>query len=140
MRVRDLGQAAQKFSTNGAAGANNYKTGVQSNQSWAQNTEAAQGTWSAGVQAASSTGRFAKGVAKAGQQKWQSAAANKGQTRFSQSMSDPNTKQNWQTGFAPYAQVLGGITVPPKGVRGAPQNYQIVQQIGDALHKAKVGG
>jgi hypothetical protein len=140
MKVRDLGLAQKKFATNGAAGSGNYAAGVQGNQNWATQTEAAEPTWSAGVSAASSQKRFSRGVAKAGQGKWQANAVRKGQPRFQQAMSDPQTANNWNTQFAPYAQVIAGITKPPKGVRGSPSNYAIVQQIGDALHQKKVNG
>ncbi|MBZ5569453.1 MAG: hypothetical protein LAN64_16595 [Acidobacteriia bacterium] len=139
MKVKDLGTAAKKFSTNASAGSTNYATGVQNNQSWAQNTEAAAPTWAQGVSSAASNGRFAKGVAKAGQSKWQTNSVQKGQSRFQSAVSTPAAQQNWQTGFSPYASIIAGITKPPKGVRGSPGNYAIVQTIGDALHKAKVG-
>lgn len=139
MRVRDLNQAAQKFSTNGAAGSNNYKLGVQANNTWAQNTEAAAPTWQQGVTAPGAADRYKNRVAKAGQGKWQSRAAGVGQQRFQTAMSDANTRSNWQNAFQPFATVLASIPVPPKGVRGSPSNYQIVQTIGDALHKAKLG-
>jgi hypothetical protein len=139
MRVKDLGMAAKKFGVNASAGSANYATGVQNNQDWASSTAAAAPTWAAGVQAAVSNGAFAKGIGKAGQAKWQSNAVTKGQPRFQQAVSTPAAQAAWQAGFAPFAQVLTGITLPPKGVRGSPSNYQAVQIIGDALHRAKVG-
>ncbi len=139
MKVKDLGQAAKKFSTNAQAGSANYASGVQNNQSWAANTQAAAPTWAQGVSSAASNGRFAKGVAKAGQAKWQGNSVSKGQSRFQQAVSRPQAQQNWQAGFSLYAAVIAGITKPPKGVRGSPGNYAVVQAIGDALHKAKAG-
>lgn len=139
MKVKDLGLAAKKFGTNAAAGSANYVAGVQADNSWATNTAAASDTWASGVSAAAANGRFGKGVNKAGQGKWQSNTVSKGQSRFQQAVSQPAAQQNWQAGFQPYATVLGSITKPPKGVKGSPQNYAIVQTIGDALHKAKVG-
>jgi hypothetical protein len=137
MKVKDLGVAAKKFGTNASAGSGNYASGVQQNQSWAQNTEAAAPTWAAGVQAAASGGRFAKGVAKVGQQKWQSNSVSKGQSRFQSAVTSPSAQQSWQAGFSPYASAIAAIAKPPKGVRGSPGNYQIVQTIGDTLHKLK---
>jgi hypothetical protein len=139
MKVKDLGLAANKFATNAASGANNYATGVRNNQNWASRTEAAAGTWAQGVQAAAANGRFAKNVAKAGQSKWQQSSVDKGQSRFQSAVTSASAKQNWQTGFSPYAAAINSIPDAPKGVRGSPQNYQIVQQIGDTLHKLKQG-
>ncbi|HZD31615.1 MAG TPA: hypothetical protein VE779_08130 [Candidatus Angelobacter sp.] len=138
MNVKSLATAAKKYGTNASAGSANYASGVQSNTTWMQNTEAAASTWAAGVSAAASNGTFAKGVSKAGQSTWQAGAVQKGQARFQSAVSTPQAQTNWQNGFQPYAQVLQGITVPPKGVRGSPGNYQIVQTIGTALHTAKV--
>jgi hypothetical protein len=137
MKVKDLTQSANKFSTNASAGSANYASGVKNDSSWASNTEAAASTWAQGVQAAASNGKFSKGVSKAGQAAWQNGAVNKGQARFQTAVSSSDAKQKWQAGFAPFASVLASITKPPKGVKGSPGNYQIVQQIGDALHKAK---
>lgn len=139
MNVKNLANAAKKFGTNAQAGSANYASGVQANQSWMANTEAAAQTWAQGVQNAASNGAFGKGVSHAGQSKWQQGAIQKGQGRFQQAVALPQTQQNWQNGFQPYAQVLQGITKPPKGVRGSPGNYAIVQTIGNALHAAKVG-
>ena len=140
MKVKDLGTAAKKFSTNASAGSANYLSGVQSNQTWAPNTAAAANNWATGVQTAAANGKFAAGVQKAGQGKYQAAVQLKGHARFQSGVSSTQAQQNWQTGFTPYATVLAGITLPPKGVRGSPGNYAIVQTIGDALHKAKAGG
>jgi len=140
MNVKNLANAAKKFGTNAQAGSANYASGVQANQNWATNTAAASSTWAQGVTAAATNGSFEKGVSKAGQSKWQSGAVQKGQSRFQSAVAMPQTQQNWQTAFTPYAQVLQALPKPPKGVRGSPGNYAIVQSIGDALHKAKVGG
>lgn len=140
MKVKDLGVAANKFGTNAAAGAPNYQAGVQNNNTWATNAAAAAPTWAAGVQAAAANGTFGKGVSKAGQGKWQANSVNKGVGRFQSAVTSPQAKAAWQAGFQPFATVLSSITVPPRGVRGSPGNYSIVQTIGDALHKAKVSG
>jgi hypothetical protein len=140
MKIKDLTVAAQKFSTNAAAGSNNYKSGVQNNSTWQSRTEAAKDTWAAGVSAAASNGRFQKGVTSAGQAKWQSAAVSKGQARFQSAVTSDQARQQWQSGFQPYAQIIAALPSPPRGVRGSPGNYSAVQQIGDALHKQKVSG
>lgn len=139
MNVKNLANAAKKYGTNAQAGSANYATGVQSNTTWLSNTEASSATWAQGVQSAAANGSFSKGVSKAGQSKWQTGAVQKGQSRFQSAVAMPQTQTNWQNGFQPYAQVLQGITKPPKGVRGSPGNYAIVQTIGNALHAAKVG-
>lgn len=139
MKVRDLNVAAKKLQQNGSAGSANYLSGVQSNTNWAQQTEASAPNWAAGVQAAVSSGKFSKGVAKTGQSGWQQGVQSKGQANFQASMSRPATTAKWLSNFQPFATALAGITAPPKGVRGSPGNYGIVQTIGDTLHKVKAG-
>lgn len=140
MKVRDLTTAAAKFSTNAQAGANNYANGVSATTNWASQTEAAEGTWKAGVAAAANAGRFGKGVSKAGDGKWKAGVQAKGKDRYTTSVGSPQAKANWQAGFGPYAQVLGSLTLPPKGVKGSPSNYDAVKAVGDALHQKKING
>src|SRR5271157_5881329 len=106
MNVKNLANAAKKYGVNAQAGSANYAAGVQSNTNWAQNTETAAPTWAAGVQNAASNGMFAKGVAKAGQSKWQSNAVSKGQSRFQTAVAGAAAQSNWQNGFQPYATIL----------------------------------
>lgn len=138
MKVKDLSASATKFQTRAQAAGPAYTAGVQSpKKPWAASAAAAAPTWAAGVQAAASNGRFAKGVNKAGDSKWSTNSAGKGSSRYTQGVSAAGP--NWQNGFAPYAQVLGGLTLPPRGVKGDPNNNNIVLAISQALHKAKQG-
>lgn len=138
MKVKDLGTAAKKFSQNASAGSSAYLSGVQSNTDWAANTAAAQDNWAQGVTTAASNKRFAAGVNKAGQSKYTASAATKGQQRYQQGVSSASAQTNWSAGFQPYAQVLNSLTLPARGVRGSPNNIQIVATIAQALHAAKM--
>jgi hypothetical protein len=60
MKVKDLGTAAKKYATNAQAGSGNYASGVQSNQTWATNTENAAPTWATAGENHPSNGRVAK--------------------------------------------------------------------------------
>jgi hypothetical protein len=138
MKVKDLSASATKFQTRAQAAGPAYTAGVQSpKKPWAASAAAAAPTWAAGVQAAANNGRFAKGVAKAGDSKWSANSAGKGSSRYAQGVSAAGP--NWQAGFQPYAAVLGGLTLPPRGVKGDPNNNNIVLAISQALHKAKQG-
>ena len=48
-------------------------------------------------------------------------------------------KADYEQGFAPFAQVIQGVNLPPRGARGDPRNYENVRLIGEALHAAKTG-
>jgi hypothetical protein len=43
----------------------------------------------------------------------------------------------WQTNTQPYLTLLASQNLPAKGIRGAAQNYQRVQAVGQALHNLK---
>lgn len=137
--VRSAADSAAKWARNAGNAAPSYKAGVTSpKRSWAQATADAADAYTQGVTQAASSGRFAAGVAKAGDGKWQRKAAQVGASRYAGGVQA--AQGDYQAGFAPYAQVIQGVTLPPRGPKGAPGNYQRVQAVGDALHQAKVGG
>ena len=137
--VKSPSDSAAKWSRNAAAADGDYKKGVPApRRSWASATAAAADSWQQGVTEAASSGRFEQGVNAAGDGKWQRKAAGVGATRFSGGVQA--AKGDYQAGFAPYASVIEGVTLPPRGPKGSPSNYQRTQAIGEALHSAKVGG
>lgn len=139
MKVKDLGQSATKWVRRAGAAAGDYRDGVQNPKTdWQGATQAAEEAYETGVTAAISRKAFGKGVSKAGTGKWQDGAMNKGASRYGPGVS--MAKDDWFNGFGPYAAVLAGLTLDPRGARGSPQNYARVQQIGDALHKKRIGG
>lgn len=125
--VRRAGQAGPDYTR----GVNNPRT------PWAEATAAAVDAQSAGIQQAIANGSFVKGVQKAGNAKWQRKAAGLGAARFGAGVAD--AQPDYVSGFTPYAAVIQGITLPPRGPKGDPRNYERTKIIGDALHAAKVG-
>ncbi len=125
--VRRAGQAAPDYER----GVNNPRT------SWAEATAAAKDAQAAGIQQAITEGRFEKGVAKAGNAKWQRKAATLGTQRFGTGVAA--AKADYEGGFTPYVGVIQNITLPPRGPKGDPRNYDRTKIIGDALHAAKIG-
>jgi hypothetical protein len=137
--VKSSQDSADKWASRSAAAGGDYKKGVQQpKRSWAQATSDSQDAWKEGVTAAASSGRFASGVNAAGDGKWQRKAATVGASRYSSGVQAG--KGDYQAGFAPYKSVIEGVTLPPRGPKGSPSNYQRVQAVGEALHNAKVGG
>lgn len=138
-QVKSASDSAGKWATRSAAAGGDYKKGVQSpKRSWADATAAAEDAYTQGVSEAASQGRFGAGVRAAGDGKWQRKATQVGATRYTSGVQA--AKGDYQAGFAPYQQVLESTTLPPRGPKGSPSNYQRVQAVGDALHQAKVGG
>lgn len=138
-QVKSASDSAQKWATRAAAAGGDYKKGVANpKRSWAQSTADAEEAYQQGVTEAASQGRFSKGVQAAGDGKWSRKAQTVGAARFGQGVQA--AKGDYQAGFAPYAQVIESVTLPPRGPKGSPSNYQRTQAVGEALHAAKVGG
>lgn len=137
--VKDIGTVTTKWSQRAQAAGADYKNGVTNPRNdWAANTAAASDSWGQGVSQAVANGRFSKGVAKAGNAKWQAGAVNKGAVRYPQGVAAGST--NYNAGFGPFLQTISGLTLPPRGPKGSPNNYQRVSAVGDALHRQKIGG
>lgn len=140
MHVKPLDQITAKWSQRASQAGPAYQTGVQNPKvSWQAATTAAANSWATGVQNAVTNGRFSKGVSAAGDSKWSAGATGKGVTRYPQGVQAPAAQQNFSNGFAKSAQVLQGLTLPPKFAKGDPQNQQRSIAVQVALHNAKVG-
>lgn len=116
-----------------------YVQGVRNPRvSWAKATSAAEANYVTGVQQAIAEKRFGKGVQKAGDAKWQEKAVTLGGQRFGPGVQAAQSA--YETGFAPYAQVIESTTLPPRYAKGDPRNLQRVNAIATALRKKKVSG
>jgi hypothetical protein len=134
-RVRSGG--AKRWVERAAQSSEAYKVGVQNPRiPWDQATEASESRWASGIQNAITNKRFSKGVAKAGNSKWVNNAVNLGVQRYASGVS--NAVAAYTTGIAPYLSAIEGITLPPRGVRGDPNNIQRVTAVNKALHDLKM--
>lgn len=139
IQVKPIAQIASKWSSRAQAAAPDYKAGVSSTQKdWAGLTAASAESWAGGVTQAVADGRFGKGVTQAGTAKWKSASESKGAQRYGPGVA--SAQSAYQTGFQPFADVLSSLTLPARGPKGSPQNYQLVQAVGTALHQKKISG
>ena len=133
-----MDRIVDKWSRRASQAGPDYAAGVKSpRKDWAQATTDAKDAQAAGIQAAIAAGSFEKGVAEAGTGKWQRKAIAVGAQRFGPGVAA--AKADYQSGFSPYAAVIQGVALPPRGARGDPRNYENVRLIGEALHSAKVG-
>ena len=136
--IKPVSLAADKFVRRAGAAAQDYAKGVASpRRSWQEATTEAAESQAAGVQQAIANKSFEKGVAAAGNAKWQRKATSVGAQRFGPGVAA--AKGDYEAGFGPYASIISGITLPPRGPKGDPRNYERTKIIGDALHEAKVG-
>ena len=138
LQVKSADAVATKWASRAGAAGADYASGVNgTTKDWAADTAGAAGAWAAGVQTAAANGSFAKGVNAAGTAKWKQKAANVGAARYPQGVAA--AKPYYQTGITAVLQVLSGITLPPRGPKGDPGNYNRVTVVGTALRKMKTG-
>jgi hypothetical protein len=87
--------------------------------------------------AAAAADSFAKGVTKAGTDKWKSKALQKGPGRFAEGVMVAGP--DYEAGFAPYRDEIERTTLPPRFPKGDPRNISRVATIAAALRKKKLG-
>lgn len=134
--IQDVGTLSAKYVARAQAAVPDYKAGVASpRRSQSQSAIAAAGTWSQAVQQAATNGSYQKGLQASGDAKWQANSTNKGGVRYGPGVAA--AQQSWASGVQPYLQTLSNLTLPPRGVRGSPQNIQRVSAVDDALSKLK---
>lgn len=114
-----------------------YESGSQGKGGdWESNTVAAKGVYKMAISASGIENRYAGGVRKAGGAKWERKVKDVGVSRYGPGISAG--KDDYASGFAEYASMLSGMSIPDRGPRGDPGNYAIVEKVGSALHKKRL--
>lgn len=136
--IKPLDYIVRKWSTVTPQRVEDYRAGVQAPKvRWSEATINAATAWQQGVNAAIANGTWQRGVQQAGDAKWQQGCLNVGATRWAQGVQVGTDA--YRAGFAPYYEVIRGVTLPARGARGDPNNIERVRVIAQALHAAKVG-
>ena len=136
--IKSVSAISDKWSRVTPQRAQDYAAGVKNpTGNWQESTLAAADAQAQGVQQALANKSFEKGVASAGNATWQRKAVTVGASRFGPGVQA--AKPDYEAGFAPYAGVISSTTLPPRGSKGDPRNYDRVRAMGEALHSAKVG-
>lgn len=137
--IKPLTKIADKWGSNASSSESrsSYTEGVTSpRRSWSASAVAADQARKDGLAAADARNAFVNGVNAAGDSKWKNRAQTVGPSRFSQGVQAG--KPSYQQGFAPYHGIISGVTLPPRGPKGSPENIDRVRAIAEALHTAKV--
>lgn len=137
--VKSTSQIAEKWKRVTPGRTEDYIQGVKNPRTdWGQATAAAESNWKEGINKAANAGRFKKGVEKAGTAKWQENTIVKGQDRWGQGVAIG--ADNYESGVAPYLDVLRNLNIGPKYPTGDPRNIARVASVAAALHKKKISG
>jgi hypothetical protein len=138
-RQLDLTKLAAKYAARAGGAGQYYIDGVNNTTlSQSGNAIAAKDRWAQGVAIAVQNDLFAKGLTKSGDQKWKANAAGKGGQRFASGAQA--AAPSWAAGFAPSAQILDNIQLPPRMPRGDPGNAARSQIVQQALHAQRLKG
>jgi len=138
-KIRSAEDISAKYARVTPARATDYADGIKApKKDWKAETSAAKDAWAAGIQDAIGRGAFDKGVTKAGTEKWQRKAVELGTARWGAGVTA--AKGDYQSGFAPFRDVIERTELPPRGAKGDPRNFDRVVKLGTALHAKKIGG
>lgn len=136
--IKSSGSIAEKWKRVTPQRVDDYSAGVASPRtSWQKATAAAATAQAEGSKKAIEEKRFEKGVAKAGDQKWQRNAQEKGAMRWGPGVEASG--QAYAEGFQPYADTIKSTALPPRFAKGDPRNIDRTKAMAAALHAKKVG-
>lgn len=139
LKIASASTIAKKWADVTPARAREFEKGIQatSTDEYMAPALAAAPVWEQAVMEAAARDAYAKGVAE-NPEKWKRKALAVGTQRFGPGVRAAEADQ--AAGFAPYREVIAGLTLSPRGPRGAPGNYERVREVGEALHAKRVGG
>lgn len=136
--IKSMSRIKEKWTRVTPMRAEDYKLGVQSpKRPWDTSAIAAKESHKMAMTQAAANDSFAKGIAKAGNAKWQSKAIAKGPGRFAEGVQIGG--DDYEKGFAPARDVIEKTVLPPRFPRRDPRNNQRTIAINTALGKMKTG-
>lgn len=138
LKVKAVAASATKYVARAQVAGPDYTAGVQAaGTSQYDNSLAAAPNYAAGVQTAAANGSYAKGIQKAGAQKWSTNAANKGAKNYPAGVASASAA--YTAGVTPYFTTLQNLTLTQRYPRGDPRNQQRSVAVQTSLHAQKVG-
>jgi hypothetical protein len=130
--IGSITSIAQKWVSRTAVSSQAYADGVANPAAdWATATVAAASSYASGVQAAVSSGSFAKGVQKAGTAKWKNKATTLGTARWPAGVAA--AESDYSKGFEPFRNAIQNLTLPAKYAKRDPRNLQRVTAVVNAM-------
>ena len=128
-----------RWARRSASAAPDYKEGIETSpNNWEANTVAAHDSYKAGVMKAANENRQMAGVKRSGQAWWKKRATEVGPGRFAEGVQ--GSEETYKEGVGPYLAEIEKTKLPPRGPKGAPQNYERVKVQGMALRALKERG
>lgn len=130
--IRSIEKIAKKWASVTPGRVGDYQAGIESpRRDWEGATSAAEDSYQAGVTQAIADKRFGKGVRKAGTDKWQQNALQKGGQRWGPGVA--MAESDFAQGFGPIRDAIERTTLPPRYARRDPRNLNRVKAVVDAI-------
>lgn len=135
--IRSIEVIAKKWASVTPMRAEDYADGIANPRtSWAKATGLAESAYEDGVKLAIQRKAFGKGVAQAGDAKWQRKASVNGVRNWGPGVTE--AEGDYAAGFAPYQQAIKACVLPPRYARRDPRNLARVKAVCDALIAKKL--
>ncbi|HDZ39458.1 MAG TPA: hypothetical protein ENH62_14490 [Marinobacter sp.] len=135
--IRSIEHISTKWATVTPMRTADYAAGIADpRRSWSAATKAAESAYEEGVKASILAKTFGKGVAKAGDEKWQRKATVNGVQRWGPGVTE--AKGDYAAGFTPYQAAISAVVLPPRYARRDPRNLARVKAVVDALIAKKL--
>lgn len=136
IRIPDAASIAEKWARVTPGRQQDYTQGVQqAGQAWQEGVNASADNYALGVQAAIGEGSYHRGVQGKGQ-KFATKSSQIGAGRWAQGV--PAARADMEQGVQRTVAALRGLTLPPRGPKGAPQNMQRAAAVVEALRAARM--
>lgn len=138
VKVKGSAETREKWQRRVGQAGPDYTAGVTDpGVDWEGPTKAAENNYKEAVTKAAQEGRFGKGVAKSGNEKWRRKTTEVGPTRWAQGVGAAG--DDYDKGMAPVLSAIGGATLPPRYPAGDPRNLERVRAMNEAVHRATKG-
>ncbi len=138
VKTKPLEKVVEKWQRKVSVAAEDYRAGVSDpKKDWATETKAAEPRYKEGVIKAANEGRFGRGVAAAGTEKWKTAATTKGVERWGPGVSVAGPE--YAEGMSKVLRAIESATLPPRYPAGDERNIERVRAINKAVHQAVKG-
>lgn len=124
--IKPIDKIVDKWVGKTAAATGDYLDGVTNpRRAWAAATIAAKDSWKMGVTKAAQEDRFAKGVTRAGDAKWQRGAITKGPNRWAEGVA--LAADDYRKGFLRIHAAIASASLPPRFAKQDPRNLERVK-------------
>lgn len=132
IKVKSPSVSAAKWDANAARAADDFATEAAAAASvWEAATKGAKDNYHKAITASGIADRFAGGVARAGAAKFARKIESVAKDRFGPGIHA--AVSDYSDGVTPFLETIAALTLPKRGPRGDPSNYNRVEAVGKAL-------